>query len=85
MWSDTEVITPQGKKTTARQWARDLGLFYTPTIILFSPEGEEIMRIDSVVQYYRLWGVLDYVNRKGYLTQPDYQMWRLKQRDVSGG
>jgi hypothetical protein len=36
------------------------------------------------VQYYRLWGVLDYVNKKGYLTGIDYQQWRLNEREISG-
>ena len=79
---DVEVITPGGRKTTAKQWGRELGLFYTPTIILFSPEGNEIMRIDSVVQFYRLWGVLDYVNRRGYQDGMDYQGWRLQNRET---
>jgi thioredoxin-related protein len=84
MWSDTPVITPDGRETTAREWAKDLNLFYSPTIIFFDDNGKEIIRIDSVVQYYRLWGVLDYVNKKAYLTEPDYQAWRLKQRKTSG-
>ena len=83
MWADTPVITPDGRETTAREWARELNLFYSPTIIFFDPNGKEIIRIDSVVQYYRLWGVLDYVNKKAYLTEPDYQAWRLKQRETS--
>ncbi|MGD2052834.1 MAG: thioredoxin fold domain-containing protein [Gammaproteobacteria bacterium] len=82
MWSDTPVITPDGRKTTAREWAEELNLFYSPTIIFFDYNGKEIIRIDSVVQYYRLWGVLDYVNKKAYLTEPDYQGWRLKQRET---
>jgi thioredoxin-related protein len=81
--ADTEVVTPAGIKTTAKQWGKDLNLFYTPTIVLFSPEGEEVMRIDSVVQFYRLWGVLDFVNRQAYRTGIDYQGWRLQQRDTT--
>lgn len=83
LFGDTEVITPAGRKTTARQWGKDLGLFYTPTIVLFSPEGKEIMRVDSVVQFYRLWGVLDFVNRRGYASGIDYQGWRLQQRETA--
>ena len=82
LFEDTEVVTPAGKVTTAKQWGKDLDLFYTPTIVLFSPEGKEIMRVDSVVQFYRLWGVLDYVNRRGYETSSDYQAWRLQQRET---
>ncbi|MDH3221203.1 MAG: thioredoxin fold domain-containing protein [Gammaproteobacteria bacterium] len=81
--ADTEVITPAGRTTTAKQWGKDLNLFYTPTIVFFSPGGKEIMRIDSVVQFYRLWGVLDYVNRRGYEKNIDYQAWRLQQRQTT--
>jgi thioredoxin-related protein len=83
IWSDTAVITPAGKQTTVREWAQDLNLFYTPTIIFFDYNGQEIIRIDSVVQYYRLVSVLQYINQKVYLTDEDYQSWRLKQRKIS--
>jgi thioredoxin-related protein len=80
MWSDTPVITPDGKQTTAREWANELGLFYAPTIIFFDVNGKEIIRLDSVVKFYRLLGVLNYVNTGGYIHEPNYQSWRLKQR-----
>jgi thioredoxin-related protein len=83
MWADTAVITPQGKKTTAKEWAKSLDLFYTPSIVFFDTNGKEIIRVDSVTYFYRLWGVLDYVNQQGYKTSKDYQEWRLKQREVS--
>ena len=76
-------VDPRGRRTTERAWAAELGLFYTPTLILFEPGGREVMRIDSVVQFYRLWGVLDYVNRRGYDSGVDYQRWRLQQRETS--
>ena len=80
MWADTELVTPSGEKTTAKQWAKNLDLFYTPSIVFFDPEGNEIIRVDSVTQFYRLWGVLDYMNQQGYKKSDDYQQWRLKQR-----
>lgn len=83
MWSDTEVTTPQGKTTTAKDWANSLNIFYAPTIIFFDSDGKEIIRVDSVTHFYRLWGVMDYVNQKGYKKSKDYQDWRLKQRKTS--
>ena len=83
MWADTEVITPQGKKTTAKEWAKSLDLFYAPSIVFFDANGKEIIRVDSVTHFYRLWGVMDYVNQEGYKTAKDYQDWRLKQREIS--
>lgn len=82
MWADTAVKTPQGKITTAKEWARSLEIFYAPSIVFFDAEGEEIIRVDSVTHFYRLWGVLDYVNKEGYKKARDYQDWRLKQRDI---
>lgn len=83
MWADTPVITPDGKKTTAREWARSLDIFYAPSIVFFDENGKEIIRLDSVAQFYRLWGVLDYMNQQGYKHSRDYQEWRLEQRKVS--
>lgn len=82
LFADTAVVTPAGKETTAKQWGQDLDLFYTPAIVLFSPAGKEIMRVDSVIQFYRLWGVFNYVNRRGYASGMDYQGWRLQQREI---
>ncbi len=59
--SDTPLITPEGERTTSRAWADRLGLFYTPTLIFFNEQGKEIIRVDSVVGFYRLRKVLDYV------------------------
>jgi thioredoxin-related protein len=75
-WGDVPVITPSGERTTARQWSAKLGLFYTPTLIIFDPDGREIIRVDSVVQFYRLRNVLDYVLSGGYRQYPTFQQWR---------
>jgi len=83
MWADTAVTTPKGKKMTAKEWAKSLELFYAPSILFFDEKGNEIIRVDSVARFYRLWGVLDYVNQKGYEKSKDYQQWRLQQREVS--
>ncbi|GMR00894.1 MAG: hypothetical protein BMS9Abin19_0236 [Gammaproteobacteria bacterium] len=83
MWADTPITTPQGKKTTAKDWAKSLDIFYAPSILFFDSDGKEIIRVDSVTRFYRLWGVLDYVNRQGYKKSRDYQSWRLRQREIS--
>ena len=82
MWAKTAIILPDGSKSTAKDWAKSLNIFYTPSIIFFDENGKEIIRVDSVTQFYRLWGVLDYVNREGYKTAKSYQEWRLQQRRI---
>jgi thioredoxin-related protein len=76
MDADTPVVTPAGTRTTAVQWAADMELFYAPTIIFFDDGGQEIIRIDSVVKFHRLRGVLEYVLSGAWRTQPNFQLWR---------
>jgi len=80
IWKDTPVVTPAGEYTSARRWADKLGLFYTPTLIFFDRDGAEIIRVDSVVQFYRLRNVLEYVLDGGYLEYPTFQRWRESRR-----
>jgi len=75
MWAETPLITPKGLKKTASQWANELDLFYTPTLLFFDEQGNEIIRIDSTVQLYRLYRVMMYVLDKVYLTHPLFLRW----------
>lgn len=76
MWADTPVVTPTGKQVTSKTWADELNLSYAPTLIFYDTRGKEIIRVDSVVGFYRLHGVLRYVISGGYLKYPNYQQWR---------
>jgi len=77
MNSDMPVLTPQGKRLTAKQWADDLNLFYAPTLIAFDEGGKEIIRLDSVAHAYRLKSILKYVVSKSYVETPDFMSWRF--------
>ena len=76
LWGRQPVITPDGKRTTDGEWASRLGLFYAPTLIFFDNDGREILRLDSVVQFYRLRNVLDYIASGAYKEYPNFQRWR---------
>lgn len=78
--TDTPVITPAGEKTTSRAWASKLELDYAPTLIFFDTNGREIIRIDSVVWFYRLRNVLTYIDTGGYKTYPTFQAWRQNKK-----
>lgn len=74
--SNRKLITPNGKQQTAQSWANSLELSYAPTLIFFNNSGKEIIRIDSVVGFYRLRGVLQYILSKDYIQYPNFQQWR---------
>ena len=73
--SDAVLITPTGKKTTAKQWADELDLTFAPSLVFFDTDGKEVLRIESVIRLYRLSNVLRYISEKQYLTYPTFQNW----------
>lgn len=76
MWSDTPVLTPDGRHLSARDWAAELGLFYAPSLVFFDEHGQEIIRIDSLVRFHRLARVLNYVTSGAYKKHRTFQHWR---------
>lgn len=74
--SKEPLLTPAGKKKSAEKWAEQLNINYSPTIIFFDNSGKEIIRIESVVWFYRLRNVLNYVLTGAYKKYPTFQLWR---------
>ncbi len=81
IWTDTPIITPGGKRTTSRQWARELDLNFAPSLLFFDGRGQEILRIESVVRLYRLNNVLRYITDKKYQQYPTFQSWLHEYRN----
>lgn len=83
MWDRTPVMTPKGEKTTAKDWADKLGIYFAPSIVFFDETGDEVFRVDSVVRLYRLRSILEYVLYKGYFSSPSLHRWREKTQNRS--
>lgn len=73
MWSDQPLVTPAGDPTTAREWANTLGIRYAPTIVLFSPTGEEIIRMEAVFKQFHTLSFFEYVSSGAWRREPDFQ------------
>jgi thioredoxin-related protein len=87
MQSDTPVITPDGRKTTAGEWAAELNLGYAPSLVLFDKQGREVMRIDAFIKTFHFQSVLDYVLQEAYRDEPSFQRFisaRAEQLRESG-
>ena len=74
----TPVLTPDGQRTTAREWAAALDVHWAPTLIFFDERGREIIRIDSVVHLNRLRNVMDFVLTRAYEDYPTFERWRAQ-------
>jgi len=75
MWSKTPVTTPDGKKTTARAWAKQLDIKFAPSVVLFNPKGKEIIRLEGLFKVFHTQGIFDYVLSSAYQTQPSFQRY----------
>lgn len=72
MWSDTPVQTPAGLQTTAREWARALGVTYAPTLVFFD-RGQEVIRAEAYFRALHIQSLMDYVASGAYREQPSFQ------------
>lgn len=82
MWSDTPVITPAGKQTTARRWAKELDVKYAPSIVLFNEAGEEVIRTEAFFKVFHTQGVFTYVLTGAYTTEPSFQRFLSEYADA---
>lgn len=70
----SEAITaPNGAKTSAAQWARELNVQYAPSVVFFDGRGREVFRVEAYVRTFHLQSALDYIASGAYLTEPDFQ------------
>ena len=69
------VTTPSGTVTTAEEWAKTLEINYFPTIILFDPDGNEVVRIAAAFRTFHVQGLFDYVLSRAYLHEPSFQRY----------
>lgn len=72
--SETPLIDPSGRHTTARAWVRELGLDARPAMLLFA-DGRERVRIAGVLRHFHFTTALRYVgerHERDYATLRDY-------------
>jgi thioredoxin-related protein len=73
--SDERLITPSGKKTTAKKWFDELKLTYHPSIVFFDKEGNEVIRKDAMFMSFHFQGLFTYLLTGSYKTQPSFQRY----------
>lgn len=74
-YSDNEITTPKGEKSSQKKWADKLGISYLPAFVFFNKAGEEVMRVDTQMRTFHVQSVLDYVNSASYKTEKNFQRW----------
>jgi thioredoxin-related protein len=71
----TSLITPDGRASTARAWARELDVTYTPTVVFFDTAGMEVFRISAYLRPFHFASSFAYVADGGYRREPSFQRY----------
>jgi thioredoxin-related protein len=73
--SSQQITTPAGEQTSVKQWATELGIAYTPSVVFFDTTGKEVMRISAFLKTFHFQSVYAYVLEKAYLEEPEFQRY----------
>lgn len=69
------VTTPAGKRMTEEEWARELAVAYTPSVVFLDGGGKEVFRLDGYLRAFHIVSSFDYVASGAYLGQPSFQRY----------
>lgn len=61
IWGDREVTAANGKAMTEKEFAKSLGVQFTPTVLFLDERGETVARLNGYYPPHRFEAVLDYV------------------------
>jgi thioredoxin-related protein len=81
MWSQHPVQRPDGKTSSAAEWARELDVKYAPSLLFFNSAGEELFRTEAYLRSFHVQSVMDYVASGAYLEQPSFQRFIAARAD----
>lgn len=81
MWAETPVVTPQGKRVTAREFASQLDIKYAPSMVFFDNSGKEVFRSEAYLRAFHIQSILDYIASGAYRTQPNFQRYIASRAD----
>jgi thioredoxin-related protein len=75
MWADTPVETPDGRRLSAREWAREIGVTYAPSIVYFDARGREVIRSEAWFRRFHTQSMMDYVLSGAHRDEPSFQRY----------
>ncbi|OOZ38592.1 thioredoxin [Solemya pervernicosa gill symbiont] len=73
IWSNDPLITPDGKRTTARNWAKQMNVQFTPSLLFFDSTGSETFRTEAYLRAFHVESAMLYVSSGAYNSEPEFQ------------
>jgi thioredoxin-related protein len=82
LWGDADVTWIDGRRTTEKALARQLGVQFTPTLLFFETDGRLVLRLNGYLPPERFTHVLDWVieRRDRELSLAEYMATKLRFR-----
>lgn len=84
-YSREPVQTPDGREIPIRDWAAELGIQYTPSLVFFDAAGREVFRTEGYFKRFHIHGALDYVATGAYVWEPSFQRYLAARRESLAG
>lgn len=81
MWGRDEFKTPDGETVTGRQWSKQLGVNYAPTLILYAADGTEVIRSEAWFKTFHTQSILDYVVSEDWREEGSFQRYLSARAD----
>ncbi len=75
MWGREPFTTPDGATKTGREFSKELGVNYAPTMILYSADGDEVIRSEAFFKTFHVQSILDYVQSNEWRNEPSFQRY----------
>jgi thioredoxin-related protein len=79
---ERRVVTPEGRATDERAWARSLAVAYAPTLVFLDGAGHEAFRSEGYLRPFHLAGALAYVADGAYRREPSFQRYLRERSDA---
>ncbi|MBK1644272.1 thioredoxin [Thiocapsa imhoffii] len=80
-YSSERIQTVDGREIPIQDWAKELGITYTPTLVFFDPAGREVFRTEGYFKAFHIHGALDYVATGAYQWEPSFQRYLATRRE----
>ncbi len=76
MWGNAPLsVANQSETTSGRKLARELDINYAPSLVIFSADGNEIIRAEASFKKFHTQSLLDYVASDDWQQQPNFQRY----------
>lgn len=80
MWSNDEITTPDGQVKKISDWAEEMGIQYSPSMVFYK-SGKEIFRTEAYLKSFHTKAAFDYVSTSAYKQYPEFQRYVQKIAD----